>query len=126
VEVICQNPATSRNPGLVELAHNLALQLAAAGALALDPESLDPDLLVREREIHRQKTLEEGKPAHIADKIVEGRIQKFYQEVCLLEQPYIRDDKVLVKNLVQDQAKALGESICVGRFVRLQLGEESA
>jgi elongation factor Ts len=126
VEVLCQNPETVRNPGLLELAHNLAMQVAATGAAALDPAALDPALVARERDIHRQKTLAEGKPAHIADKIVEGRIQKFYQEVCLLEQPYIRDDKILIKDLVRAQAGDLGDTLTVGRFVRLHLGEDAA
>ncbi|MDR2076772.1 MAG: translation elongation factor Ts [Desulfovibrio sp.] len=126
VEVLCQNPATAGDPGLLELAHNLAMQLAATGAAALDPAGLDPALVAREREIQRQKTLDEGKPAHIADKIVEGRIQKFYQEVCLLEQAYIRDDKVLIRDLVRARAESLGDALRVGRFVRLQLGEETA
>jgi elongation factor Ts len=126
VEVLCRKPETARHPDLAELAHNLAMQVAAAGAVALDPASLDPALVGREREIHRQKTLDEGKPAHIVDRIVEGRIQKFYQEVCLLEQPYIRDDKILIKDLVRTRAEALGDTLTVSRFARLHMGEDAS
>jgi len=123
VELGAKNEATSKKPEMLELAKNIAMQVAATGCLSLDPDSLDPAVVEREREVHRQKTLDEGKPANIVDKIVEGRIQKFYQEVCLMEQAYIRDDKITIKALVKEQCKALGDEITVRRFVRLQLGE---
>ena len=123
VELGCKKPETAAKPALLELARNLAMQVTAANALALDASSLDPAVVERERAVYRQKTLDEGKPANIVDKIVDGRIQKFYQEVCLMEQPYIRDDKVTIKALVNEQGKALGDEIAVRRFVRLQLGE---
>ena len=125
VELGCKKAETLAKPGLLELARNLAMQVTAAGAASLDAASLDPALIERERAVFRQKTLDEGKPANIVDKIVDGRIQKFYQEVCLMEQAYIRDDKVTVKALVKDQGKALDDEIAVRRFVRLQLGESS-
>lgn len=123
VELGVKNPATLAKAELLELARNLAMQIAATGSVALDATCLDPALVERERAVYRQKTLDEGKPANIVDKIVEGRIQKFYQEVCLMEQCYIRDDKVRIKNLVQEQCKTLGDEVVVRRFVRLQLGE---
>ena len=125
VEVKCGKPETAKKPELLEFARNLAMQVTAANAVALDPSCVDPALIERERVVYRQKTLDEGKPANIVDKIVDGRIQKFYQEVCLMEQAYIRDDKVTVKALVKDQGKALDDEIAVRRFVRLQLGESS-
>ncbi|MDR2160604.1 MAG: translation elongation factor Ts [Desulfovibrio sp.] len=125
VELVCQNPATVHRPELLELAHNLAMQVAAAGALARDPEDLDPGLVARERAVHRQKTLDEGKPEHMVDKIVDGRIRKFYEEVCLMEQPYIRDDKIRIKDLVRARAEDFGDALRVGRFVRLNLGEDA-
>lgn len=123
VELGVKNADTLQKPELLELARNLAMQVAATGSVALDPACLDPALIERERDVYRQKTLDEGKPANIVEKIVEGRIQKFYQEVCLMEQAYIRDDKVSIKNLVKDQCKCLGDEITVRRFARLQLGE---
>ena len=126
VEVKCGKPETAAKPELLELAKNLAMQVTAANAVALDSSCVDPALVAREREVYRQKTLDEGKPENIVDKIVDGRIQKFYQEVCLMEQPYIRDDKVSIKDFVKAEAKALGDELTVGRFVRIQLGESAA
>ncbi len=123
VELGVTNAATLGKPGLLELARNLAMQVTATGSVALDASCLDPELVERERAVHRQKTLDEGKPANIVDKIVEGRIQKYYQEVCLMEQAYIRDDKVNIKTLVNNECKSLGDTVTVRRFVRLQLGE---
>ena len=99
------------------------MQVAATGTASLDASDLDPALVERERQVLRQKTLDEGKSAAIVDKIVDGRIQKFYQEVCLLEQAYIRDDKIRIKDLVKDYCARLGDEISVRRFVRLNLGE---
>ena len=124
VELGVTKDDTLSKPELLELARNLAMQVAAAGAASLNADSLDPELIERERQVYRQKTLDEGKPENIVDKIVEGRIQKFYQEVCLMEQGYIRDDKVRIKDLVQEHSKSLGDTITVKRFVRLQLGEK--
>jgi elongation factor Ts len=123
VELGCKKSVTLTKPGLLELARNLAMQITATGTIALNASCLDPLLIERERAVYRQKTLDEGKPANIVDKIVDGRIQKFYQEVCLMEQTYIRDDKITIKALVNDQCKALDDEITVRRFVRLQLGE---
>ena len=125
VELGVKDKASLAKPELLELARNIAMQVAATGSLALDPSCLDPAVVEREREVFRQKTLDEGKPANIVDKIVDGRIQKFYQEVCLMEQAYIRDDKVTIKALVKDQCKCLGDEITVRRFARIQLGENS-
>jgi elongation factor Ts len=125
VELGTGKAAARGRPELLELAHNLAMQAAATGAIALDRESLDPALLERERAIYRQKTLDEGKPAGIVDKIVEGGIQKFCKEVCLLEQPYIRDDKVTTGNLVDDCARTLEDDVTVRRFTRMRLGEHA-
>lgn len=125
VELGAAKKETLSRPELLELARNLAMQVAATGSMALDASCLDPEIVERERQVYRQKTLDEGKPENIVDKIVDGRINKFYQEVCLMEQCYIRDDKVIIKNLVQDHCKSLDDAITVKRFVRLQLGEKS-
>ncbi|MDR3073222.1 MAG: translation elongation factor Ts [Deltaproteobacteria bacterium] len=123
VDVVCGKAETAKQPALQELARNIAMQIAAASPVAVDASSLDPALVEREREVFRQKTLEEGKPANIVEKIVEGRIQKFYQEVCLVNQAYIRDDSKSIQALLQEQGKALGDALSVKRFIRLQLGE---
>lgn len=124
VEVGCGKAETAANSKLLEMARNIAMQVAAASPASLDQSCLDPELVSREREVYRQKTLDEGKPADRVEKIVDGRIQKFYKEVCLMEQAYIRDDKLSIKDFVAAEGKALGDALSVKRFVRLQLGEE--
>lgn len=119
VEVNTDKPADA---AVAEFAKNVAMQIAAANPLALDAESLDPALLEREREVYRQKALEEGKPEKIVDKIAEGAVKKYCKEVCLLDQAYIRDDKQTVQDLLKATAKAAGVSITISRFVRIQLG----
>lgn len=126
VEVLSKKPETAENPALLELARNLAMQVAAANAVALDASCVDPALVERERVVYRQKAQDEGKPENVLDKIVEGAIKKFYKDVCLMEQPFIRDDKKSVTALVQETGKALGDELTVARFVRLQLGEAEA
>lgn len=125
VDLSCDNAATAVKPEFLELAKNIAMQVAAASPSALDSASLDPELVAREREVHRQKTLDEGKPAAMVDKIVDGRIKKFYQEVCLLDQAYIRDDKQTITDVVNACGKQIGDKISVKGFVRLQLGAAS-
>ncbi len=122
VEIACAKAETAKKPELLDLARNIAMQVAANNPAALCAEVLDPALVEREREIYRQKTLDEGKPANIVDKIVDGRIQKFYQEVCLVEQAYIRDDKMTIKDLVKASGKQLGDELALTRYARLQLG----
>ncbi len=126
VEFACTKPETAKKPEFLELAKNVAMQVAAANPASLDKGSLDKALIEREREVYRQKTLDEGKPANIVDKIVDGRINKFYQEVCLLEQPYIRDDKMSITDVVNACAKAIDDKITVKQYVRIQLGEKAA
>ncbi|MGE4299771.1 MAG: translation elongation factor Ts [Desulfovibrionaceae bacterium] len=126
VEVTCANAATAATEGMKELAKNLAMQVAAANPLCVSPSELPQDVLDREKAVYRQQTLEEGKPENIVDKIVDGRVKKYYKEVCLLEQPYIREDKKSVADLVKETGKALGDTLTVTRFVRLQLGAEEA
>lgn len=101
-----------------ELAKNIAMQVAATNPVSLDASCIPAELIERERAIHRQKTLDEGKPENIVDKIVDGRMQKFFKEVTLLDQPYIRDDKMTVKDLLKGGAKVV-------QFVRFALGEDA-
>ena len=119
VEVDTDKPADAV---VAEFAKNVAMQIAASNPLALDADSLDPALLEREREVYRQKALAEGKPEKIIDKIAEGAVKKYCKEVCLLDQPYIRDDKMTVQDLVKATAKAACCTITISKFVRIQLG----
>lgn len=112
------------NPEVKALAKNLAMQVAATNPMSLDAASLDQAAIAREREVYRQKALEDGKPANIVDKIADGAVKKFEKEVCLLEQPYIRDDKKTVTDIVKETAKAVNDTITVTGFERIQLTEE--
>lgn len=124
VELGCEKAETANNEQFKELGKNIAMQIAASSPLAIDASNLDQEAVERERAVLREKTLEEGKPEKMVDKIVEGRIKKFYQEVCLVEQAYIRDDKKTIADLLDEEGKALGDTIKVLGFYRLQLGEE--
>lgn len=126
VEVKCETDFVARNEKFQEFAKNVAMQIAANNPAAVDAESVDPAVIEREREVYRQKAREEGKPENIIEKIVEGGIKKFYKEICLLEQPYIRDDKMTIRDLLNDVIATLGENVTIGRFVRMQLGAEEA
>ena len=119
VVVDTDKPATAE---VAEFAKNVAMQVAAANPLAVSKDNLDPALLEREREVYRQKALEEGKPEKIIDKIAEGAVAKYCKEVCLMEQAYIRDDKMTINDLCKAAAKAAGMNVTVSKFVRIQLG----
>jgi elongation factor Ts len=124
VEIKCETDFVARTEAFQEFAKNIAMQIAAAAPRALDAESLDQELVEREREIYRQKAREEGKPDAIVDKIAEGAVKKYYKEVCLLEQPFIKDDKKSVQDLLNETIAAVGENMAIGRFTRIQLGAE--
>lgn len=117
-------PESADNADVKSLAKNLAMQVAATSPLALDAASLDPAVVARERDVYRQKAIEEGKPEAIVERIADGAVKKFEKEVCLLEQPYIRDDKKSVSDLIKETAKAVGDTIAVTGFERIQLSSE--
>ena len=124
VYLTCGKAESAAKPEVLELAKNLAMQVAAASPLALDAASLDQAAVEREREVYRQKAIEEGKPAQIVDKIADGAVKKFQKEVCLMEQPYIRDDKKTISDIVREAAKTIGDEITVTGFERIQLAAE--
>lgn len=124
VDIETHNDEAASKPAFHELAKNIAMQIAAASPLAVHPSSLDQAVVEREREIYRQKALEEGKPANIVEKIVEGAVKKFHKEVCLLEQLFIRDDKKTIADVLREAGKELGGEPKVIRFKRIQLGAE--
>jgi elongation factor Ts len=101
---------------------DLAMQVAAATPLAVSPEELDQDLVAKEREILAEQAKASGKPEKIIEKMVEGRVQKYYEEVCLLEQPFVKEQERKVKDIVNEAIAKIGENIRVRRFTRYQLG----
>jgi elongation factor Ts len=122
VEVNCETDFVARTDDFKALCKELALQVAAAGADYVRREEVPAERVAREREIYADQVKKEGKPANIVDKIVAGKLDKFYSEVCLLEQLYIKDDKKKVQDLVQETSSKTGENVVVRRFVRFKLG----
>jgi elongation factor Ts len=123
VELNCETDFVARNAMFQTLAHDLALQIAAARPRYLRPEDMPQGELERELDVLRAQALAEGKPEAVVEKIVSGRISKFYEEMCLLEQPFIKDEKVKVKDLITEAIRTLGENIVLRRFARFELGE---
>ena len=124
VEVNCETDFVARTEQFQELTKEIAMQVAAAKPRYVSEEDVPASVLESEKEILRKQTLDEGKPDHIVDKIVEGRLSKFYAEACLLEQPYIREMDKTVKQLIQDAIAQLGENIVVKRFSLYVLGQD--
>jgi elongation factor Ts len=126
VEVNCETDFTARSEAFEDFVKNLAMHIAATNPLAIDREDLAPEVVVREKEIFKAQALEAGKPEKIVGKIVDGKLSKFYQEVCLLEQPYVRDTDISIADLLNELRAKTGENVMVRRFTRYQLGEDTA
>jgi elongation factor Ts len=124
VEVNCETDFVARSEQFRTLAHELALQIAAAAPRYIREDEIPQAVLDHEAEIARARVKEEGKPDSVADKIVEGRLFKFKDEVVLLRQAYIRDEKVKVEQLVMQNIAAIGENVVIRRFQRWELGEK--
>jgi len=124
VEVNCETDFVARTEEFQQLAFNLAMHIAAENPRYLRPEDVSEEVVEREKEIYRALAEKEGKPEKVWDKIVEGRLKKFYSEVCLLEQAYVRDDQITMGEFIREAMGRLGENITVRRFVRYQLGGE--
>ena len=124
VEVNCETDFVARTEQFQALTKEIAMQVAAAKPKFVSEEDVPASVLESEKEILRRQTLDEGKPEHIVDKIVDGRLSKFYAEACLLEQPYIREMDKTVKQLIQDAIAQLGENIVVKRFSLYVLGQD--
>jgi elongation factor Ts len=125
VEVNCETDFVSRNEDFRNFAHELALQVAAASPSWVSEEDITEEALERERAVARARAVEEGKPEKIIDKIVEGRVEKFKDEVVLLRQAYIRDNTQTIQDLLNGLVASLGENIVIRRFERWELGEHS-
>jgi elongation factor Ts len=122
VEVNCETDFVARTDDFKALCKDLCMQVAAAGADYVRREEVPAERVAREREIYADQVKKEGKPANIVDKIVDGKLNKFYSEVCLLEQPFIKDDKKTINDLVRETSSKTGENVVVRRFARFRLG----
>ena len=123
VEVNCETDFVAKNEEFQEFAKNIAMHIAASNPLGIRPEDVPEDLIEKEKEIYRAQALEMGKPENVIDKIVEGKLKKFSEESCLLDQPYVRDTNLSVADLLAELIAKIGENISIKRFVRYQVGE---
>jgi elongation factor Ts len=123
VEVNCETDFVARTPDFQQFVHDIAMQVVGAYPKYVSIDDVPEEVVESERAIYRQQFLDEGKPEHILDRIVEGKLSKFYEEVCLLEQPFIKDGDVKIGDLVTQMIAQLGENIVIRRFVRFQVGE---
>jgi elongation factor Ts len=124
IEVNCETDFVARTGEFAQLVRDLAMQAAAAGADYVRREEVEPGRMDREREIYAAQLREQGKPEAMIGKIVDGKMNKFYSEVCLMEQPFIRDDKRTIGDLVTEASSKTGENIVVRRFKRFTLGQD--
>jgi len=125
VEVDCESDFVARTDDFKQLAHDLAMQVAAADPKYLRLEDIPAKVLEQEKEIQKARVMAEGKPANVAEKIVEGRLSKFYEEVCLYDQPFIKDGTMTVGQLVASVIAKTGENINVARFQRFKIGDSA-
>ena len=123
VELNCETDFVAKTDGFSDLAHNIAMQIAATSPLALTREDIDQTLLEKEKEIFTDQVKESGKPKEIIGKIVDGRLEKFYAESCLMEQQFIKDPDRKIGDLITDAVSTLGENIIINRFARFSVGE---
>jgi elongation factor Ts len=123
VEINCETDFVARTDDFQELVRDVAMHIAAADPRFVRREEVTPEVLERERQIYRDQVLQQGKPANIADRIVEGKLEKFYSEQVLLEQPFVKDPDQTVGDLITAKIAKTGENIQVRRFARYRLGE---
>jgi elongation factor Ts len=123
LELNCETDFVAKNAEFQALAKDLCMQVAAANPLYVSEDEVPAENVQREREIYREQMKDSGKPAEVLEKIIDGKMKKYYSEVCLLDQEYIKDPKVIVKDLVKNLISTIGENISVGRFSRFQIGK---
>ena len=126
IEVNCETDFVAKTDGFVELAHNLAMQIAATNPIAIDKDSVSDDVISKEKEIYTEQAKSSGKPENIIEKMVEGRLSKFFQENCLMEQSYIKDSEKKVNDLMTETIATLGENITISRYTRFAVGESDS
>jgi len=125
VEVNCETDFVANTKEFQDFVHELAMQIAATDPRYVKREDVPEEVIAKEKEIYAKQLEEQKKPPQVIEKIVAGKLEKFYEEVCLLDQPYVRDDKKKISDLLKDLIGKLGENIVVRRFVRFQVGESS-
>ncbi len=124
VEINCETDFVARTQDFQDFAKDVAMQIAAAAPLCVDRSELDQKFIEKETNIYREQAREQGKPENIIDRFVQGKLDKYFQEVCLLEQSFVKDPNRTIKDLLNDKIAKLGENMIIRRFVRFQLGDE--
>ncbi len=124
VEVNCETDFVGRNQDFRRFVHEIAMQIAATDPIAISREDLKPEIIEREKQIYESQLKDSGKPPHVIEKIVQGKLEKFYSDVCLLEQPFVKIPEKKVGDYLKEQIAKYGENIKIRRFVRFKLGEE--
>ena len=125
LEVDCETDFVARNEMFKKFVHDTALHIAAAAPLYISKEDVPEKVVDKEKEIYRKQALNEGKPEKIVDRIAEGKLKKYYEENCLLEQPFVRDNDIKIGDLLKQHIAKIGENMVIKRFTRYVLGEES-
>ena len=123
VEINCETDFVAKNEGFKNFVKDVAMHIAAANPLYVTKEEVPTEELEKEKEILRAQALNEGKPEKIVDKMVEGRVSKYYKEICLLEQPFVKNPDLTIEDLVKEQIMTIGENVKIRRFARFQMGE---
>jgi len=126
IEVNCETDFVAKTDGFVELCHNLAMQIAATNPISLDKDSVSDDVIAKEKEIYTEQAKSSEKPDNIIEKMVEGRLSKFFQENCLMEQAYIKDSDKKIADLMTETIATLGENITISKFTRFAVGESGS
>ena len=125
VEVNCETDFVAKTDGFKELVHNLAIQIAATNPVSVSREQVPEELVKSEQDIYTEQAKNSKKPDKVIEKIVSGKMDKYFQEICLLEQPFIKDPDKIVKDLITESIATLGENISVGRYIRYAVGESN-
>jgi len=125
VEVNCETDFVAKTDGFKELVHNLAIQIAATNPVSVSREQVPEELVKSEQDIYTEQAKNSKKPDKMIEKIITGKMDKYFQEICLLEQPFIKDPDKIVKDLITESIATLGENISVGRYIRYAVGESN-
>ncbi|MBN1288190.1 MAG: translation elongation factor Ts [Actinobacteria bacterium] len=125
VEINCETDFVARNDEFLELAHQIALHVVACNPQYMDRESVPVDIVESEKVIYRSQCESGGKPEKVWDRIIDGKLDKFYQDTCLMEQPFVKDPSVTVNELLAEASSRVGEKLLVRRFLRFQVGEDT-
>lgn len=124
IQVNCETDFTASNEEFKEFAQNLAMQVAAASPTYISPEDVPQQVVEREKEIYRKQMEKEGKPDHVIDQIIEGKLDKYYEENCLIKQEYVKDPQLTIEDMLGQMSSKFGEKVTISRFARFETGEE--